>query len=308
MRRSRAIAFALAALSGGASAVSAQRVADARPVFGGAVAPAPAAPAPDLGIARSADGDSARAPGKIRFGRLAIPRRDSSWWVPLASAIVPGTGQARLGQNRFMAYLAFEAFAVLGYFDQHNQALRYRDQYRALARDVARAFYGGNRPVGPWAYYESMEHYLESGVFDRFPGGEFTPESDESTFNGDMWRLARATYWRDQNVAPDKNSQEYRNAIGFYINRAVTPEYRWTWRNAQLEQDLYRRTILNTNQAYRDANLQLGFLIANHLLSAVDAFATIRLRGGAGAAIPGAPPTSLSATLPWAPFGRPETR
>lgn len=283
-----ALAFVLPL--GGTSSLGAQRAADAPAMLSGA---------PD---------DSVRTPSKIRLGRLAIPRRDSSWWVPLSSAIVPGTGQALLGQNRFIAYLAVEAFAVLGYFSQHNEALRGRDQYRAQAREVARALFPGNRPIGLWAYYESMEHYLESGVFDRFPGGEFTPESDESTFNGDMWRLARATYWRDPAVTPDKNSQEYRNAIGFYITRAVTPEYRWSWRNAQLEQDLYRRAILNTNQAYRDANLQLGFLIANHLLSAVDAFVTIRLRGGAGAVVSGARPTSLSATLPWAPFGRPESR
>jgi hypothetical protein len=284
----RSLAFVLAL--GGASSLGAQRAADASSVLGSAI------------------DDSVRTPARIRIGRFVIPRRDSSWWVPLSSALVPGTGQAVLGQNRFIAYLAFEAYAVLGYFSQRNEAIRGRDQYRAQARDVARALFPGSRPVGPWSYYESMEHYLESGVFNRFPGGEFTPESDESTFNGDMWRLARETYWRDPVVTPDKNSQEYRNAIGFYITRAVTPEFRWTWRNAQLEQDLYRRTILNTNQAYRDANLQLGFLIANHLLSAVDAFVTIRLRGGAGAVIPGSQPTSLSATLPWAPFGRPVTR
>ena len=296
MRRHRvyglmlAIVRSLALLPVGASLLMAQRAAEVPATL------------------RATSGDSVRTPSKIRLGPLAIPRRDSSWWVPLTSAVVPGTGQALLGQHRFIAYMAVEAFAVLGYVNQRNEALRGRDQYQAQARDVARVLFPGSRPVGPWSYYESMEHYLEIGVFDRFPGGEFTPESDESTFNGDMWRLARETYWRDPAVTPDKNSQQYRSAIGFYIARAVTPEYRWSWRNAQLEQNLYRRTILNTNQSYRDANQQLGFLIVNHLLSAVDAFVTIRLRGGAGAVIPGAQATSLSATLPWAPFGRPVTR
>jgi hypothetical protein len=285
------------------SVLAAQRLADAPPSVGLPDATRRA----ERRLARKDSADTVQS-APLRLGLLKVPRRDTSWWVPLASAIVPGTGQAILGQNRFIAYLAVEAFAVLGYFNQHNEAIRGRDQYRAQANEVARALFPGNKPVGPWSYYESMEHYLESGVFDQFPGGVFTPESDETTFNGDMWRLARETYWRDPNVQPDKNSQEYRNAIGFYIARAVQPEYRWSWRNAQLEQDLYRRTILRTNQAYRDANLQIGFLIANHILSAVDAFVTIRLRGGAGAAVPGAQPTSLSATLPWAPFGRPVTR
>ena len=128
---------------GAAPSLGAQRNADAAPVIGAA---------PD---------DSVRTPLKIRLGRLAIPRRDSSWWVPLSSAILPGTGQAVLGQNRFIAYLAVEAFAVLGYFKLHNEALRGVDQYRAQARDVSRALFPGSRPVGPWSYYESMERSEE---------------------------------------------------------------------------------------------------------------------------------------------------
>ncbi len=248
--------------------------------------------------------DSAKA---WRLGALRIPRRDSSWWVPLASAVVPGAGQALLGQDRFVAYLATEAFLLVRIHDRNQEAVRERDRSQALARDVARVIYGGARPVGPWSYYEDMEKYAESGVFNLTPGGRFSPEVDESTFNGAMWRLARLTYWDNPNVSPDTASAAYRNSLNYYAGRAVAPEYRWSWRNAQLEQDLFRRAIKRKNKAFSDRAATLGYLAANHLLSMVDAFITLRLSTGLGTA--GAPATTrLEGTLPWAPFGRPSSR
>jgi hypothetical protein len=258
----------------------------------------PATPAPKIDTVGG-------SPKRIRLGPLSIPRRDSSWWVPLASAAVPGSGQAMLGQDRFIAYLALETFAVLGYVDQRNAQQRATSQYQAVASNVARSLYGSDRPVGNWAYYEVMEHWIESGVFNLVPGGTFTPEPDVTTYNGAAWLLARQTYWTDVNVQPDTNSAAYRKAIGFYLARAIQPQYRYSWRNAQLEQDVYIQKIEERNQAARDARLQLGILIANHLLSMVDAYVTLRVHGGLGA--PGSP-TSLSATIPWAPFGRPANR
>jgi hypothetical protein len=241
-------------------------------------------------------------PKRIRLGPISIPRRDSSWWVPLASVAVPGSGQALLGQDRFVAYLALEAFAVVEYFDQRSAQQRATSQYQALASNVARSLYSTDRPVGNWAYYELMEHWIESGVFNLVPGGTFTPEADVTTYNGAAWLLARQTYWADPNVLPDTTSAAYRKAVAFYVARAIQPQYRFSWRNAQLEQDVYIQKIEERNQAARDARLQLGILIANHLLSMVDAYVTLRVHGGLGA--PGSP-TSLSATIPWAPFGRP---
>ncbi len=53
--------------------------------------------------------------------------------------------------------------------------------------------------------------------------------------------------------------------------------YGWSWRNAQLEKDLYVRVIGRANDAYRRATNDLIVLIANHVLSTIDAFATLRL-------------------------------
>ncbi len=263
----------------------------------------PAKIAAASGDSPGARADSTQAPAKrIHLGPISIPRRDSSWWVPIASAVVPGTGQALLGQNRFIAYLAVEGFAFLGYLDQHREQLSERDRFESLASNVARASFPGSQPIGPWAYYELLEHWKSSGVFDLVPGGTFTPEADITTYNGAAWLLARQTYWNDPNVQPDPNSSEYRKALAFYIARAVQPQFRWSWQNAQLQQDVYIQSIEHANQAARDARVQLGILIANHMLSMVDAYVTLRVHGGLGA--PGSP-TSLTATIPWAPFGRP---
>ena len=185
---------------------------------------------------------------------------------------------------------------------------RERDRSRALARDVARSAFGGARPVGPWLYYESMEHFVESGVFNRFPDAEFTPEADVLTFNGWLWLDVRQRYWDNPNVEPAHTSAPYRKALNEYIARAVRDDGRWSWRNAQLEQDVFRRTIKRKNQAARSATEMLGLLAANHLLSTVDAFVTMRLRGLAGAtggtAGAGGRGTRLELSIPWAPLGR----
>jgi len=244
----------------------------------------------------------ARGTKKIHIGALAIPRRDSSWWVPLTSAVVPGTGQALLGQDRFIAYLAVEGFAILEYLDQRAVQNRATSRYQTLAGDIARSTFPGPFPVGPWAYYESMEHFKESGVFNLTPGAGFTPEVDATTYNGASWLLARQTYWSDPNVQPALTSSEYVKSFAFYTARAVQSQFRWSWTNAQLEWDVYKQTIEERNQAARDARLNLGILLANHILSMVDSYVTLRVHGGLGAQHD---PASLSATIPWAPFGRP---
>jgi hypothetical protein len=233
--------------------------------------------------------------GAPRFGGAPLGDAERRRWAPVASLILPGAGQALLAQDRFVAYLALEAWSVLEFANQRTEARRQRNRYQTLAREVARSLYGPSHPVGTWDYYENMEKYLESGVFDRLPGGEVDPDLDERTFNGFIWLQARATFWVDPNVPPPQASAEYRRAMNFYLDRAVRPEYRWSWRNAQLEQDLYIRTIRRSNMSGREARAALGIALANHLLSAVDAVITLRVEGleggtGRGFAVRGSLP------------------
>ena len=214
------------------------------------------------------------------------PRRDSTArstpWAVLASAVIPGTGQAILRQDRFIAYLAVEAYAWARYAADAREGRRARATYRNLAREVARRPFSITRPIGDFDYYERMEKFAESGAFDAVPGGDLEPEPDETTANGAIWLLARETYWADP-TSPGSEA-EYRNAEIFYRERAIPEAYRWSWTNARLEYAEFRRTIRRSNNAYRTSLQDLGLIIANHALSTVDAFITVRLRRHVNAA------------------------
>jgi hypothetical protein len=212
-----------------------------------------------------------------------VPR--PPWWAPLASAAAPGSGQAILGQKRWLPYLAFEAWAWIQYIDTRREGGRRRREYQSIARDVARSRFPGPYPVGDFEYYEHMLKSVESGNFDVLPGGEIDPETDTTTYNGRRWLDARRLFWEDPNNAPEVGSPAYRSALEFYQGNAIPTQYRWSWRSATLEYDTFRRTIVRSNVAYKRSVEYLGVIIANHALSAVDAFVTLRLRTRAG--IPG---------------------
>ncbi len=149
-----------------------------------------------------------------------------------------------------------------------------------------------------------MEKYVESGVFTRLPGSVL-PETDVATYNGWLWGDVKQRYAVGADVQTDNGTADYRRAINEYLERAIREEYRWSWRNAELEQDIYRGAIRNKNQANRDAMSNLRLVLANHLLAMLDALVTLRLSGRLGA---GGNETGFSATLPWAPLGRPRAR
>lgn len=272
------------------SPVAAQQVAPA----GAVRMVAPTRDAPDAP-------DASRAAAGVRRALardLAVDRRRAApWWAPVASALVPGAGQAALGQDRWLAYAAVEGAALLRYSADRQEGARERRTYRRLANQVARALYStGSPPAGAFEYYEAMERWVESGVYDAEPGGEVDPETDLTTFNGSIWLLARQTYWTRPDSAPPPGSDAYRQALAFYDQRAVRPAFRWSWRNAQLEQDLYRRAIDRSNAAFRRSAEDLAAVLANHVLSTVDAYVTVRLRRRAGAA---GEVRELSVSVPW---------
>lgn len=216
----------------------------------------------------------------------ARPDGPAPWWAPALSAVVPGAGQFVLGQQRSVGYLVAEGYLLLQQIRARRDANRERDAYRTLAFEVARSPFGGERPRGSWSYYESMEQYLESGAFDRVPGGALDPETDETTYNGARWLLARETYWLNPAVPPAVGSPEYQRALAFYQSRAVPDAYRWSWRDARLQQDVYAQTIASANRGVQRAVNYAGLVGANHLVSLIDAYVSVRIRrfGGAGVA------------------------
>ncbi len=232
------------------------------------------------------------APASSVWQFLADSSR-AAWLRPAASLVIPGSGQLLGRAERGALYLAAEAFVVTRYVSLHRDAGRAAAQYRDLAFKVARAAFAPQVRDTAFEYFEAMAKYLESGPFSVGSGSELVPPQDERTFNGRIWLLARQTFFKHPDSLPDPNSLAYQRALEFYRRRAVGPGFRWSWRGAAIEQDLFRQTIRASDEAFRHARDQLGLLLANHLLSAIDAWVANRLGGrsrfgrvSAGAGLP----------------------
>lgn len=199
------------------------------------------------------------------------------WVYPVSSLLIPGSGQLMGGHERGVLYLAAEAFLLLRFWSHRADGQQSRERYLDLAFTVARAQFRPARRDTVFEYYETMESYLESGPFNAGPGPELIPPTDESTFNGYVWRLARETFLANPDTVLDTDSDAYQRAVDFYRSRAVGPNFQWSWRDAGLERDLFRRSIRHSDQALKAATQYLGLVLANHLVGAIDAFVTERI-------------------------------
>jgi hypothetical protein len=214
------------------------------------------------------------------------PSRRAPWIAPMASFLLPGSGQVLLRQQRAYGYVVADGFLIIQALRANRDGNNTRNEYRRLASEVARAPFGADRPHGSWDYYETLEAIDASGAYELSPGSKFTPESDVTTYNGRKWLQARQTYWADANVPPPETSPEYARAIAFYQARAYSGSFRFSWRDHQLEQTAYVQTIKDYNGNRQRLVSTGGLLLANHLVSMVDAYINVRVRryGGAGLA------------------------
>jgi hypothetical protein len=229
------------------------------------------------GVAQETDSSSGPAPSA-----QSSPSRPRLWLRPAASLLVPGSGQVLARQDRAAAYIAVELYSVSRIIQLALEGRRERDRFRDLAFDVARRAFTSVRRDTVFEYYETMERFAESGRYDRDPGPALIPEDDATTYNGSVWLLARRTYWPDPDVPPDAGSPAYMAAVRFYQEHAVGPDFLWSWRDAALEQGVFRESIRRSDDAFRRTQNMLGVLLANHVASAVDALISSRLSAAAG--------------------------
>jgi hypothetical protein len=223
-----------------------------------------------------------RAPGQATSpDSVRAVARQHFWVRPVASFVLPGSGQFMAHQSRAAAYVAIEVYAILRYLQLSQQGRTAATQYRDIALQVARRNFSPSGRDTVFEYYETMERFLESGQYTRGTGAALVPESDTSTYNGSVWLLARRTYWRDPGTPPDPSSAEYLRATEFYKGHAVGPGYLWSWRDGVPDLVLYRTAIEKSDDAFRSAQDKLGLLLANHVASAVDALISSRIAAAA---------------------------
>ena len=207
----------------------------------------------------------------------------SRGWRPVAlSAAVPGTGQLALDRRRGWLYLGAEAAAWIWYADRRGAADSYRAAYRDHAWERARTW-DGARVDGDFDYYERLARWHTSGAYDGDPGATgLQPETDETTYNGSIWARARGLFM-PPGARGEPGEPGYEEAVAYYRRRAYSEELLWDWSGDPGAQEAYRGLIDATDVRARQATAALGVILANHLLSAIDAFLTERgLSGRAG--------------------------
>jgi len=206
------------------------------------------------------------------------PATSTSISPAVFSLVIPGAGQHVLGQRRKWLYGAIEAAGWLFFIERRAAGAGARDVYRDYAWDHGR-IQNGSRIDGDFPYYETLTHWTRSGDFDADPATSgVQPETDPSTYNGYAWQLASAIFLPPGGPPPSPSDPAYQNALAYYQDRAYGTDLLWDWSSTPQGQARLNELIADSDDRFREATTVLGAVIANHLISAVDAFVSNRGR------------------------------
>lgn len=234
---------------------------------------------------------------------LDLPREKSGVAL-LSSALVPGLGQALNGKwGRAGGYFLAEALGIFYHIDQQNKARRGERSYERFA----------NAQWSVVAYSQWIVNYYDQNSLThpdletlRGQVGSITPsfnfEVDSRAVDiGVLNSVERGTPFifadrRGSNfshILPEYGSQQYYELISKYyqfqggwrdfydqntLNPAHTYQYAWDGSDAtnQFFQGVNQAAAFNDN--YRAAGNIVTLLIVNHMVSAFDAFFTVKLK------------------------------
>jgi hypothetical protein len=192
-----------------------------------------------------------------------------------ASLLVPGLGQRMLGQRRAWVYAGLELVGWALYVERRRAGGDFRDRYRDLAWDVAR-IQAGPRVDGAFSYYETLTEWTRSGAFDADAGSPgLQPESDATTFNGSIWQRASGLFLPDGPGVPT-NDPGYVRALEYYTERAYGPDFLWDWTGTGDARRDFGELIHESDERFRQATNLVGAVLANHVVSAIDAYLSAR--------------------------------
>jgi hypothetical protein len=208
-------------------------------------------------------------------GQERVPDSPSVGRTAARSFLLPGWGQQSLGQRRAVAYALVEVGLWALWGNRRLAASHSRSAYRDLAWHEARAHLAP-RQEGAWAYYETMSHWRASGTFDRDPTSPGTqPEEDPTTYNGSVWQLARDLYVPPGTLPPE-GDPDYQRALQYYEAHAYGTAFLWDWSGKSGEMSRYQALIQESDHRFSQATAAVGAVLANHLLSGIDAYLSAR--------------------------------
>ncbi len=215
----------------------------------------------------------------------------------LKSAALPGWSQWSLGESRSWAYFAIEGIGLWVYLDRRARGNARRGAYRTLAWDAGRIQLGP-RVDGDFDFYERMSNFERSGAFDADPAlAGIQPERDGATYNGRIWGLAEGLFLGAGPAVP--GAPGYAQALEYYRERAYGQAFLWDWTLDPTSRGRFQRLIGESDDAFRTARTAVGILIANHLVSAIDAFLITRTPLPAARSIIYPTPSLGQAGLTW---------
>lgn len=192
--------------------------------------------------------------------------------VALRSFVLPGWGQLVLDQKRGWAYAAAEVVAWGLHLHWRSEGRDLRGAYRDLAWATARTVAGTQRLDPDFSYFERLAHWRRSGAWDasaEAPG--LQPEDDVSTYNGMIWGRARDLFLKGDPAA-GPSDPGYGSALAYYEERAYGPALLWDWTDKEAALERYRTLIDESDDNLRRATHAVGAVLANHVLSGVDAW------------------------------------
>ena len=193
------------------------------------------------------------------------------------SLALPGAGQHALAQNRKWIYAALEVAGWAVFLERRSAGRDARERYRDYAWDYGR-IQSGARVDGDFEYYETLSKWTASGAFDADAGlAGVQPETDPATFNGSMWSLASQIYIPGGGPVPDTDPA-YQSALAYYEQRAYGTQFLWDWTPVAGGKAELASLIEVADDRFRQATTAVGVVIANHLISAGDAYLSSRGR------------------------------
>lgn len=238
-------------------------------------------------------------------GSMLNPVRSKPGLALLSSAIVPGTGQA--ANNKWLragAYLAAEAIFFTVHLTRLNDAKQQERQYEQFANN--------NWSVVTYAkwlvnYYE--QNNLSNSAIDELRNqvmglsASYNTDIDWNVVDIELLRMVERNtpfIYPDRSgnnfshVMPDYGSQQYYELISKYYQYgpgwrdfgsnqnggSLDNPYKLNWDGTDMPFNFFRGSSLaeRFNDNYRLAGNMLSLIVLNHIVSAFDAFLTVKIK------------------------------